>query len=304
METLNYKNNEGDDKRITFIKAIGEGTFGIVYEALLDGYGTVAVKKQKLSNITIKELNIETQLIPLLPVYSILLKKIIVNPKYKINPDISSNPNVSFSEDAIENKVYIIYELIDGFALDKIININKEQHISFSIPIFKRYVNDLLQGLLEMKTAGVAHRDIKPANIMLSRGTLKYIDFGMSCFFDNCSGKKGSPNYLPPEHYKDDKIINWHKMDVFAIGTIIFAMITGSAIWKSLGFKNSIEIKNFCISNTYEKIGKSFAICILKAFEPFEDFKDFMPIVIAMTQTDPTNRPNVEECIQFFSNIE
>ena len=87
METLNYKNNEGDDKRITFIKAIGEGTFGIVYESLLDGYGTVAVKKQKLSNITIKELNIETQLIPLLPVYSILLKKIIVNPKYKINPD-------------------------------------------------------------------------------------------------------------------------------------------------------------------------------------------------------------------------
>ena len=306
METLNYKNHNGEDKRITLIKQIGKGAFGVVYEALLDGYGAVAVKQQKLSKNIMEELKTEIRLIPLLPVYSILLKKIILNVKYAVSAFTSDIPkiNASFSAEAADDNVYSVYELVDGFGLDKILKINKTENTAFSIPIFKRYVNDLLQGLLEMKKAKVAHRDIKPANIMLSRGTLKYIDFGMSCFVDECSGRKGSPNYLPPEYYKKVKIPDWHKMDVFAVGTIIIVMITGSTIWQSLGFKALFFINAFCNDNTYEKMLQFFATGIIRVFSPFPDFKDFMPLVIAMTQPDPDIRPSVEECIEFFNKME
>ena len=304
METLNYKNHDGEDKRITLIKQIGKGTFGVVYEALLDGYGAVAVKKQKMSGNIIKELKTEISLIPLLPIYSILLKKIILNPKYEVSAFTSDIPkiNVSFSNEALEETAYSVYELVDGFGLDKILEINESENTGFSIPIFKRYINDLLQGLLEMKKANVVHRDIKPVNIMLSRGTLKYIDFGMSCFVDKCSGQKGSPAYLPPEYYKKVEITNWHKMDVFAVGATIMIMITGVRIWTSLGFKTVAELKSFQ-RNTYEKMGSFFATNIIRVFNPFPDFKDFIPLVIAMTQPDPDIRPSVEECIEFFNKM-
>jgi len=303
METLNYKNHEGEDKRITLIKQIGKGAFGVVYEALLDGYGAVAVKQQKMSPHIMEELKTEISLIPLLPVYSILLKKIILNPKHELSPPISDIPkiNISFSEEASDGNVYSVYELVDGFGLDKIIKINKNEATEFSIPIFKRYVNDLLQGLLEMKKANVAHRDIKPANIMLSRGTLKYIDFGTSCFVDKCKGRMGSPNYLPPEYYKQAKITNWRKMDIFAVGTTIMVMITGSTIWQSLRFETLFTITSFCSRNTYEDMMGYFATGIMRVFKSFPEFKDFIPLVIAMTQPDPDIRQDIEECIEFFN---
>ena len=305
METINYINHTGDEKRITLVKEIGKGAFGVVYESLLDGYGAVAVKRQKMTESVLKELIIEVRLVPLLPNYSILLRKIILNSKYRGISSISMIPEiyVSFSHDCPSDKVCVIYDLIDGFGLDKIIKINNEAKTQFSLPIFNRYINDMLNGLLEIKTAGVAHRDIKPANIMLVKGTLKYIDFGMACFEAECTGRKGSPNYLPPEYFKGVEYPDFTKMDVFAVGVIIMVMITNRTIWQNLQLKYVSTIDAFCKSNSYKEIEDHFTKSTKKAFEAFPEFTKFMPLIITMTDPNPKTRPSIEECISLFTQL-
>ncbi|QNP99040.1 kinase-like domain-containing protein [Yarrowia lipolytica] len=78
----------------------------------------------------------------------------------------------------------------------------------------------LLMGVAFMHRNGVAHRDIKPENLLLTDGTLKITDFGVSVqMFDPevpdgpikyCAGISGSEPYISPEvfeskvSYKED----------------------------------------------------------------------------------------------------
>jgi serine/threonine protein kinase len=306
METLDYKNHQGEDKRITLVKEIGKGAFGTVYESLLEGYGLVAVKSQKVSQRILEELETEARLIPMLKKYAILLKKILLNPIYKSDKTIAlvPEPYVSFSDTISPEKVYAVYELVDGLSLQKIIQINKDTGVSITKIVLNRYINDLLQGVLEMKNAGVVHRDIKPANIMLSRGTLKYIDFGMTCFSEDCEGLKGSPNFLSPEAYKKARNIDWHLLDIFALGVTIMVMITGIPIWAGAGFKSYNEIAIYCRNTPYKNMEPIFARGIMGAFKKFKEYEEYEPLIIGMTQPDPESRPSIGECIEFFDKLE
>ena len=91
-------------------------------------------------------------------------------------------------------------------------------------------------------------------------------------------------------------------MDIYAVGTTIMKMITDLTVWQSIGFKLN-AIKMFSINNTYGEMIKYFATGITKAFEPFPQFKDYLPLVIAITRPNPDDRPDIEGCIEFFNKI-
>ncbi len=88
---------------------------------------------------------------------------------------------------------------------------------------------------------GVVHRDLKPSNVLVAndqgRSILKVIDFGIAKFIDNqfhagdyqatrTGEMVGTPAYMSPEQAAADEIDG--RTDVFAIGAILFKLLTGS----------------------------------------------------------------------------
>ncbi len=92
-----------------------------------------------------------------------------------------------------------------------------------------------LNGLAAVHAAGVLHRDLKPANIMLepSEGPIDrvvLIDFGFATFEGSAKltlqgTVVGSLTYIAPERLRGEEA--GPRADLYAMGTIIFEMLTG-----------------------------------------------------------------------------
>jgi CheY-like chemotaxis protein len=81
---------------------------------------------------------------------------------------------------------------------------------------------------------GIVHRDIKPANILLAKdGRIKVADFGLAKRFDQkgtmltqTNMAMGTPDYAAPEQY-DSKAEIDHRADIYALGVMLYQMLTG-----------------------------------------------------------------------------
>ncbi|KAJ1728465.1 hypothetical protein LPJ61_004019, partial [Coemansia biformis] len=102
-----------------------------------------------------------------------------------------------------------------------------------------RLFYQLLLGLSYLHdTAHVAHRDLKLDNLCVDEeGNLKIIDFGCSSTFDPLApvqtrGVCGSDPYIAPEVFVPQQSYDPRKVDVWALGIIYLAMISGHFPWE------------------------------------------------------------------------
>ena len=87
-------------------------------------------------------------------------------------------------------------------------------------------MKDLCIILESMERTNLYHKDIKPANIMVTkRGTLYLIDFNISLSVAN--HEEGTEFYRAPEMESGSKITARNKVDMFAIGVIMYQFYTG-----------------------------------------------------------------------------
>ncbi|KAH6671269.1 hypothetical protein B0J14DRAFT_91639 [Halenospora varia] len=93
-----------------------------------------------------------------------------------------------------------------------------------------------------MHAKGIIHRDLKMGNIFLDKDmNVKVGDFGLAALlmsgkdWSNCRRTTlcGTPNYIAPEILSKDKQGHDHAVDIWSLGIIIFAMLTGKPPFQS-----------------------------------------------------------------------
>jgi TolB-like protein len=127
------------------------------------------------------------------------------------------------------DQLFLTMELIEGESL---------QRRMARGPLSWRDAVGIARGICEgvgaAHAAGVVHRDLKPDNVMLARdGRVVVTDFGIAAVHELARGGDlvevtGTPAWMAPEQLAGTADV---RSDVYAIGEILFAMLTGRHPW-------------------------------------------------------------------------
>nr|BAJ94976.1 predicted protein [Hordeum vulgare subsp. vulgare] len=152
------------------------------------------------------------------------------------------HPNCVKLLEVIEQKevTCLVLEYISGGELfDYIVS-----HRRLKEPEAIRFLRQIVQGVEYCHANLVIHRDLKPENLLLdSNNNIKVNDFGLSNMMSPGSFLTtycGSPLYSSPEIILETNYIG-PEVDVWALGVIIFAMVTGYLPWDGDTLKQQVH---------------------------------------------------------------
>jgi tetratricopeptide (TPR) repeat protein len=130
---------------------------------------------------------------------------------------------------------FISLELVSGGSLDKKLAGNPQDPRAAAA-----LVRTLAQAIHAAHQAGVIHRDLKPANVLLARdGAPKITDFGLAKRLDEAVSQTqsgavmGTPSYMAPEQAAGKTKDVGAPADVYALGAILYEMLTGNPPFKA-----------------------------------------------------------------------
>ncbi len=137
--------------------------------------------------------------------------------------------------------VYDLEELADGslaivmehLAGQDLVAYNRS-HGRMSLDEVQRRFAGVADALDRMHAAGVIHRDLKPANLFVcDGGEIKILDFGISRVvaeetrLTQTGAAVGTPAFMAPEQFEDREVTP--AADLYALGSVLFACLTGEA---------------------------------------------------------------------------
>jgi serine/threonine-protein kinase len=131
-----------------------------------------------------------------------------------------------FDCDIDHGTAYIVMELVAGRTLRQVLDDAGPLPPAEATAIAAA----VCEGLEVAHAAGLVHRDIKPANIVLSRGGVKMLDFGIARADGSTGGTRtqgvlGTAAYLSPELASGAQA--GPQADLYSLGCVLFEMLTG-----------------------------------------------------------------------------
>jgi len=142
---------------------------------------------------------------------------------------------------------YIIMELLQGENLEDRI----EHRGPLDVPQAAGIFGEAVSALAAAHEQGVVHRDLKPQNIFLCRwgkrdDFVKVLDFGLSKVLGGASMTRanslmGTPAYMSPEQANAGAAEVDQRTDVYAMGAILFEMLTGQPPFQGLSLPKLLQ---------------------------------------------------------------
>ncbi|ORX97652.1 Pkinase-domain-containing protein [Basidiobolus meristosporus CBS 931.73] len=211
------KTGEPLEVSYTNCKVVGNGSFGVVYQAQLLETGE-----------------------------EIAIKKVLQDRRYK-NRELQimrtlSHPNIvdlkAFFHTNGERKEEVYLNLILEYVPETIYKVVRQYNkMRQQVPMLhvKLYMYQLFRSLAYIHSIGVCHRDIKPQNLLVNSGTgvLKLCDFGSAKAL-----VPGEPNvaYICSRYYRAPELIfsatNYtSSIDIWSSGCVMAELITGQPLF-------------------------------------------------------------------------
>ncbi|MCP4547935.1 MAG: tetratricopeptide repeat protein [bacterium] len=199
-----------------FLRLLGEGGMGQVYEALdMRDETRVAVKLLRGgSTATARERELFAR-------------------EARVGMDLNHPGLVAVLAVEIVNvpQPYLVMEYLPGPTLKGAIDSAPLSPLStLSLLI------DILDTLRFVHAEGIIHRDIKTGNLMLDAvGKPRLMDFGLTTFSDETSMSRtglifGSPHYMAPEQGLGEPLDS--RSDLFSLGVVLYELLTGRLPFK------------------------------------------------------------------------
>lgn len=239
-------------------RVVGNGSFGVVYQARCVETGeTVAIKKV-LQDKRFK--NRELQIIRKLQHPNIVQLKHCFYSMGGPALNTSGGSRGAAASSSSPDDVYL--NLVLEFVPDTVYKINKHYtRADERMPIFlvRLYVYQMLRALAHIHSQGVCHRDIKPQNLLVDVRThsLKLCDFGSAKVL---RPEEANISYICSRYYRAPELIfgatNYTTaIDVWSVGCVFAELMLGSPLFPGdSGVDQLVEIIKVLGTPTREEI--------------------------------------------------
>ena len=198
------------------VQTIGEGAFGVVYEALrLPLHKRVALKVLK----------------PAVTVHPETIARFFREAEAAAQ---IQHPNIVEVFDCGEHEgtPFMAMEFLEGEALDhrlkRLKRLTTREAVDTLLPI--------VSAVAAVHARGIIHRDLKPGNIFISHGPRgeipKLLDFGIAKVREaaveltRTTSMLGTPLYMSPEQMRESKHVDV-RSDIWSLGVILFECLAG-----------------------------------------------------------------------------
>jgi hypothetical protein len=122
---------------------------------------------------------------------------------------------------------YLVMEYVEG----------KRLRGPLPVPDALRLAAEIADALEHAHAHGIVHRDLKPSNILVTKGGIKVLDFGVAkrrppaeqpdatATFTDEGALVGTPRYMAPEQLDGGRTDE--RTDIFAFGLVLYELLTG-----------------------------------------------------------------------------
>ncbi len=203
------------------IRKIGDGAFGIVYEA------HHAILDQRFA-------------------VKVLRPELCANPRARDRFLDEARALIRFSHrnvvelrhvGEVDDRLYIVMDFVPGISIKQYV----ATHGPFSEPVALNIMEQVLAGLEAAHRAGIIHRDLKPSNLYLiakadDEFDVRILDFGLSKLGQTQSHQAmnrsvpgtvvGTLAYMSPEQLQGGRNVD-HTSDIFSAGLVLMEMLQG-----------------------------------------------------------------------------
>ena len=274
-------------ERFRIIKIIGDGTFGSVSKASVQGTNEiVAVKRMKKKFYSWEEC-LELREIK-------VLRKITHQNLVKLKEVVRANDELNLIFEYCDKNLYQL--LTEGSMLEDQI---------------RDFIKQILQGLSFLHKNGFFHRDLKPDNILIASGLAKIADFGLA---REIRSQPPYTEYVSTRWYRAPELLlhsrrySW-QVDVFALGCITAELLLGRPLFP--GSSEIDQLNRLCSvlgsPNDWNE-GQRLASPINYVFPQYipTPLNEIIPSASAeaidflnnLLKWDPSARPTADQCLQ------
>ncbi|KAJ0793087.1 putative protein kinase CAMK-CAMKL-LKB family [Helianthus annuus] len=198
---------------------IGSGSYGkvVLYRSQVDGkhYAIKAFHKSHLLKLRVAPS--ETAMTDVLR--EVLIMKMLNHPNIVNLIEVINDPNT--------DHFYMVLEYVEG----KWVFEGAGPSSGVGENVTRRYLRDIVSGLMYLHSHNIVHGDIKPDNLLITAtGTVKIADFSVSQVFedenDMLRRSPGTPVFTAPECCLG-KSYHGKTADTWAVGVTLYCMIFG-----------------------------------------------------------------------------